>query len=130
VFFSRLIPIVRAFISLPAGVARMPFWRFTVYTVLGSIPWIFGLAGAGFLLGQRWRTVETYARPITIGFAALFAGLLAWWIVRRVRSRRTERAAQEGSGQPAPGVPRGFPASGGGSPPPDGARRSPVTRAR
>ncbi len=88
VFFSRFIPIVRAVISLPAGVARMPFRRFTWYTLLGSIPWTVGLTWAGYLLGQRWHTVETYARPITIAFAVLFVGLLAWWIARRVRSRR------------------------------------------
>ena len=43
VFFSRMLPIIRTFISLPAGVARMPFWRFTVLTALGCIPWIFAL---------------------------------------------------------------------------------------
>ena len=47
VFFSRMLPIVRTFISLPAGVARMPFWRFTVLTVLGCIPWVFALTFAG-----------------------------------------------------------------------------------
>ncbi|MDP9341357.1 MAG: DedA family protein [Actinomycetota bacterium] len=133
VFFSRLIPIIRAFISLPAGVARMSFWRFTVYTVLGSIPWTFGLAGAGYLLGERWRSVETYARPITIAFAMLFVGLVAWWIVRRVRSRgaAAELDAGEGPGQPdmpdapegrAPAVRSGFPGTATGNPPPDERR--------
>jgi membrane protein DedA with SNARE-associated domain len=123
VFFSRLIPILRAFISLPAGVARMPLGRFTVYTVLGSIPWTFGLAGAGYLLGERWRTVETYARPISIGLAVLFAGLVAWWIVRRVRSRRG--AAEEGPDapdRPSPAVPSGFPGTAPGNPPPEERR--------
>jgi len=127
VFFSRLIPVVRAFISLPAGVARMGFGRFTVYTTLGSIPWTFGLAGAGYLLGQRWRDVETYARPITIAFAVLFLGLLAWWVVRRVRSRSPAGAAAseapEASDASSPPIPSGFPAGPVGNPPPDGERR-------
>src|SRR3954452_7363366 len=47
VFFSRMLPIIRTFISLPAGVARMPFWRFTLLTVAGCVPWVFGLTFAG-----------------------------------------------------------------------------------
>src|SRR3954468_21648312 len=54
VFFSRMLPIVRTFISAPAGVARMPFWRFTVLTVLGCIPWVFGLTFAGKQAADHW----------------------------------------------------------------------------
>ena len=49
VFFTRMLPIVRTFVSLPAGVARMPFWRFSLFTVLGCLPWVFGLT----LIGQQ-----------------------------------------------------------------------------
>jgi membrane protein DedA with SNARE-associated domain len=96
VFFSRMLPVVRAFISLPAGVARMPFWRFTLYTVLGSIPWTVGLAWGGYLLGERWRLIERYFTPISITFAVLLAGLVAWWTVRRVRARRLEEGHAPG----------------------------------
>jgi membrane protein DedA with SNARE-associated domain len=54
VFFSRMLPIVRTFISLPAGVAKMPFWRFTTYTLAGCIPWVLMLALVGQSVGSNW----------------------------------------------------------------------------
>jgi membrane protein DedA with SNARE-associated domain len=54
VFFSRMLPIIRTFISLPAGVAKMPFWRFSAYTLLGSIPWVLMLAIVGEKVGENW----------------------------------------------------------------------------
>ena len=56
VFIGRLLPVVRTFIALPAGVARMPRLRFHIYTFLGSWPWCLALAWIGMKLGQRWRT--------------------------------------------------------------------------
>ena len=60
VFVARLLPIVRAFISLPAGIARMDIKRFTAYSFLGSLPWCFALAYVGVLLGDNWGTLEHY----------------------------------------------------------------------
>src|SRR4249920_2623134 len=54
VFFSRMLPIVRTFISLPAGVAKMPFWRFTLFTALGCLPWVFTLGFIGKQVGDNW----------------------------------------------------------------------------
>jgi membrane protein DedA with SNARE-associated domain len=54
VFFSRMLPIIRTFISLPAGVAKMPFWRFSAYTLLGSVPWVLMLAIVGEKVGDNW----------------------------------------------------------------------------
>ncbi len=54
VFFTRMLPIIRTFISLPAGVARMPFWRFTLFTLAGSIPWVLMLALVGRGVGENW----------------------------------------------------------------------------
>src|SRR3954452_17965481 len=54
VFFSRMLPIVRTFISLTAGVARMPFWRFPAYTIAGCIPWVFLLGSIGQEVGANW----------------------------------------------------------------------------
>jgi membrane protein DedA with SNARE-associated domain len=54
VFFSRMLPIIRTFISLPAGVAKMPFWRFTAYTLAGCIPWVLMLALVGQSVGSNW----------------------------------------------------------------------------
>jgi membrane protein DedA with SNARE-associated domain len=93
VFVSRLLPVIRTFISLPAGVARMPFWRFTVYTTLGCLPWTFALAWLGFELGERWTTVEAVLQPIAWAIAAVLVVLGAWWIARRYRKVRAAYAA-------------------------------------
>ncbi len=55
---SRCLPIIRTFISLPAGIARMPFWRFTVLTLLGCIPWVLLLALAGRAVGDNWEDLQ------------------------------------------------------------------------
>jgi membrane protein DedA with SNARE-associated domain len=92
VFVSRLLPVVRTFISLPAGVAEMPFGRFSVYTFVGCLPWTFALAGVGYALGSRWTLVERYFRPISILVATLIVVGLGWWLFRRARRRRLEDA--------------------------------------
>ena len=61
VFFSRMLPIIRTFISLPAGVARMPFWRFTVLTLAGCVPWIFALTFIGQQVGDELGELEGLA---------------------------------------------------------------------
>ena len=91
VFVSRLLPVVRTFISLPAGVAEMPVGRFTVYTVAGCIPWTFALAGVGYAVGSRWETVERYFRPVAIVIAVVIVVAAAWWLIRRARSRDREQ---------------------------------------
>lgn len=88
VFFGRLLPVVRTFISLPAGVARMRFGTFSLYTLLGCLPWTFGLAVLGYELGGRWKDVERYLRPFSLLIAVLVAVAVAWWAWRRLRSRR------------------------------------------
>lgn len=87
VFFGRLIPLLRAFVSLPAGVARMDLRKFSLYTFLGILPWTVGFAWAGYLLGEEWRTVEKWFRPLGLLAAILLAGALIWWIAKRVRDR-------------------------------------------
>lgn len=96
VFVSRLLPVIRTFISLPAGVARMPFLRFSIYTFLGCLPWTFALAGVGYALGSQWETVERYLRPISIAVAILCVAGVTWWLVRRSRRRTpAERGSQK-----------------------------------
>jgi membrane protein DedA with SNARE-associated domain len=87
VFFSRMLPIVRTFISLPAGVARMPFWRFTVYTIAGCIPWVLTLALVGRSVGDNWE--QWRHRLGYLDYAVLAAIVLgvAYLIVRRWRAR-------------------------------------------
>lgn len=94
VFFSRLLPVVRTFISLPAGVARMPFARFSAYTLLGCLPWTFALAWAGYLLGESWERAESFLRPFSFVIAVVLAGGIAWWVWRRVRDLRASRSKE------------------------------------
>jgi membrane protein DedA with SNARE-associated domain len=81
-FFSRLLPIVRTFISFPAGVARMPLGKFILYSTLGALPWSFLLVFAGEQLGSRWtdirHTLQPFDLAIAIGVIALVA-LFIWW---------------------------------------------------
>jgi membrane protein DedA with SNARE-associated domain len=92
VFVSRLLPVIRTFISLPAGVARMPFWRFTIYTTLGCLPWTFALAWLGFALGERWTTVEDFFRPVAWAIAAVVVAVGVWWVAHRYRKVRAAYA--------------------------------------
>lgn len=95
VFVSRLLPVVRTFISLPAGVARMPFGKFTFYTFLGCLPWSFALTWAGLLLGDNWELFLRYGTPISYAVAVVIAVVIAWWVGRRLRQRRAAvRATQ------------------------------------
>lgn len=66
VFFSRLIPGVRTFISLPAGLAEMNIWKFSIYTFLGSLAWSIFLTYIGFYLGSRWKDLEGYFRKFEV----------------------------------------------------------------
>jgi membrane protein DedA with SNARE-associated domain len=95
VFFSRMIPLARAFISLPAGVAEMDLGKFSLYTFLGNLPWTIGLALTGYYLAENWRTLERFLQPLAIGLGVLLLGGLVWWIVKRLRERNTEDAPAE-----------------------------------
>lgn len=93
VFFSRMLPIVRTFISLPAGVARMPFWRFTVYTLAGCIPWVLMLALVGEAVGdnwEEWRHKLGYLDYVVL--AAIVVGVV-YLIIRRRRAGGTPTEA-------------------------------------
>ena len=95
VFGGRLLPVVRTFISLPAGVVRMRFWRFTLYTVLGCLPWSLALAWVGYLLGERWEDAERVIRPFAWAIGAAIALAGGWFVWRRVRQIRAEEAERE-----------------------------------
>jgi membrane protein DedA with SNARE-associated domain len=89
VFFTRMLPIIRTFISLPAGVARMPFWRFTVLTTLGCIPWIFMLTFIGVQVGERWEQWKDSLHYVDYAIAALIVLGVIYLLVRRRRSAAT-----------------------------------------
>ena len=90
VFFSRMLPVVRTFISIPAGIARMNFWKFSILTFLGSFPWSLGLAYGGFLLGDNWEDLRKVMRPFDIPILVIGAGAVAWFLFRRIRAIRAE----------------------------------------
>jgi len=93
VFFSRMLPIIRTFISLPAGVARMPFWRFTAFTLAGCVPWVLALALVGEAVGDNWedwRHKLGYLDYVVL--AAIVAGIV-YLIVKRRRGRAEAETA-------------------------------------
>ena len=85
IFFSRLLPVIRTFISLPAGIARMPFVPFAIWTFLGSLPWCYALSYFGFKMGENWERLGTYFHrfDVVIGFV-LLVGII-WWVWRHLR---------------------------------------------
>ena len=93
VFFSRMLPIIRTFISLPAGVAKMPFWRFTVLTIAGCVPWVFMLAFIGNQAGDRWESWKDHLHYVDYAVAGAIVLGIVWLFVRRRRSSGGEPAA-------------------------------------
>ena len=92
-FFSRLLPIVRTFISFPAGVARMPLGKFILYSTLGAIPWSIALVWAGEQLGANWVDIRHALQPYDLLIAVLVVGLVAlfiWWRLGMPGRRRRE----------------------------------------
>ena len=94
VLFGRLIPLVRAFVSLPAGVAKMPLGRFTVLSLIGSIPWVVGLAFLGHALGGDWTSARKYFEYVDYAILAVIVIGIAYAIVRR--RRKADPAADVG----------------------------------
>jgi membrane protein DedA with SNARE-associated domain len=88
VFFSRMLPVVRTFISFPAGIAKMPFWKFCLYTFLGSLPWSIFLTYIGVVTGENWKSLEIYFRKfdwLIIVLAILFIGL---WFYKKLKDKK------------------------------------------
>jgi membrane protein DedA with SNARE-associated domain len=91
VFIGRLLPVIRTFIALPAGIARMPRGRFHIYTFLGSWPWCFALAWFGMKLGENWRSVGKYLHKFdAVILVVLVVGIV--WFVRSHWQHRIKAA--------------------------------------
>jgi membrane protein DedA with SNARE-associated domain len=88
-FLSRLLPVVRTFISLPAGIARMNKGKFVLYCFLGAFPWSTGLAYGGYLLGQHWDKIREAIRPFDYPIVAVFLVIVAFFVWRRLRALRS-----------------------------------------
>ena len=90
IFASRLLPVVRTFISLPAGIARMHFFKFLIYTFLGSFIWSVGLAYGGYQMGEHWELIRAVMRPFDPLLIAIIIAFIVFYIYRHLkRSSRT-----------------------------------------
>jgi membrane protein DedA with SNARE-associated domain len=114
-FFSRLLPVVRTYISLPAGIARMDFTRFSVYTLLGSLPWCLALAWVGTKLGENSSQLATIFHGLDVVIVAVVIAAVALYVWRHIRhdsaARAQQAAAGAGTGSPARRRARPIPAS-------------------
>jgi len=86
IFFSRLIPIVRTFISLPAGIAKMNFTKFVIYSFLGSLPWCLALAYLGKILGDNWHTLGVYFHKFDFLIGIIIIAGAVWYIGRHFKN--------------------------------------------
>jgi membrane protein DedA with SNARE-associated domain len=87
VFFTRMLPIIRTFISLPAGVARMPFWRFSALTLAGCVPWVLLLTFIGKQAGDRWERWKDNLHYVDYAVLALIVIGIVWLVIRARRGR-------------------------------------------
>jgi membrane protein DedA with SNARE-associated domain len=106
VLFGRMVPLVRAFVSLPAGVAKMPLGRFTVLSLLGALPWTLALALAGHALGGSWTSVRKGFEYVDYAIIVLLVIWIGYAIVRRRgRGRGQGRGPEDGGTDMTPPVP-------------------------
>jgi len=80
IFFSRLLPVVRTVISLPAGIGKMNFKKFSVYTILGSAPWVFAWAYIGVVLGEKWEMLEGYMQWVKVAVVLVLIVVAVWFV--------------------------------------------------
>ncbi|CAL4859002.1 DedA family protein [Microbacterium sp. MM2322] len=96
VFFGRMVPLFRSLISIPAGVSKMPWWKFGLLTTAGSLLWNSIFVLAGFFLGENWHIVEEYAGVFQNIVIVVVVALVAWFLVVRIRSAvRSRRESTE-----------------------------------
>jgi membrane protein DedA with SNARE-associated domain len=87
VFVGRLLPVIRTFIALPAGISRMPLGRFVAYTFVGSFIWCYGLAWIGLKLGESWNTLGVYFHKFDTAIAIVLLIAAVWYVRRHWRHR-------------------------------------------
>jgi membrane protein DedA with SNARE-associated domain len=91
-FFSRLLPVIRTFISLPAGIAKMPFGKFTLYTFLGVVPWTLALTWIGVVVQENWETVLHYFDVPTLLIGTTLVVIAGIWYLRRRKQKQLMEA--------------------------------------
>ena len=89
-FFGRMLPVVRTYISAPAGIAKMPFWKMTFSCLAGSFLWSYALGWIGVRLGENWQIIETYFRKFDIVIVIVIIIALTYWIKRHLKHRNIE----------------------------------------
>lgn len=87
IFWSRMLPVVRTFISLPAGVSGMNLSKFCTLTFLGSLPWNLSLALAGYKAGENWNILHSYFRKADIFIVLLIVVLVVWYVWKHLRNK-------------------------------------------
>ena len=92
VLIGRMVPVIRAFISVPAGVAEMRFGKFLIYSTVGVIPWDIGLALAGYFLGEQWHEITKYFDVATIIVSALLLVAVAYFVYIHLKQRSNKKA--------------------------------------
>jgi membrane protein DedA with SNARE-associated domain len=100
VFIARLLPVIRTFISLPAGIARMPFVKFCIYSFVGSFPWCLALTYVGLKMGERWHELRGYFHKFDLVIAIVLAvGVVAWLYLHfsHIRKRKARAKAAGGN---------------------------------
>jgi membrane protein DedA with SNARE-associated domain len=95
VFFSRMLPVIRTFISLPAGAARMPIGRFTLFTVAGCIPWVLLLGAIGQAAGDQWPKWKDHLNYLDLAVLAAIGIAVVWLAVRWWRNRGSAKPAAD-----------------------------------
>lgn len=100
VFVARLLPVIRTFIALPAGIARMPRVPFHVYTFVGSWPWCFGLAYLGMKAGENWRYLGKYFHQFDVAIGAVLAAGAIWFVWSRWQHRIGKKESAAAKSKP------------------------------
>jgi membrane protein DedA with SNARE-associated domain len=94
VFLGRMIPIIRTFISFPAGIFKIPFWKFSFLTFSGSFLWSGLMAAIGFYLGENWRILEGYFRKFDYLIAIVIIGAMGYYIYRKFKTQNSKLKVQ------------------------------------
>lgn len=92
IFWSRVLPVIRTFISLPAGIAKMNFWKFLIYTIIGCLPWLIALTYAGVYLGANWLEVKDFLFKFKeVIIVILVIGIIYWFYIHLKNNRKNKK---------------------------------------
>lgn len=87
-FFGRLLPVIRTFISFPAGISKVNFWKFSLYTFVGSVIWSYFLGWVGFKLGENWDSLRAYFHKFDYAIVGIILLGLIWYIWRHIKNSK------------------------------------------